>query len=73
MKFYMDSLRIGFECPVELALMLKKALERPAKKNPLLSMLDYDRYESNLHPSWVKLENVWRAVIEGADGGCLYG
>lgn len=73
MKFYMNSLRIGFECPVELSRMLKKEFERPPKKNPLLSMLEFDRYESHLLPNWVKLENVWRAVTEGADGGCLYG
>jgi len=73
MKFYLDSLRIGFECPIELARMLKKELERTPKRRPLLSMLDYDPHESTLHPSWVRLENVWRAVTDGADGGCLYG
>jgi len=53
--------------------MLKEELKRPAKKHPLLGMLDYDEHESTLLPHWVRLENVWRAVTEGADGGCLYG
>jgi len=73
MKFYLYSLRIGFKCPIELARILKRELKRTPKQSPLLSMLDYDPFESTLHPSWVRLENVWRAVTEGADGGCLYG
>lgn len=73
MDFYMNSLRTGFECPIDLARDLKMALARNAKKRPLLSMLEYDPYESSLLPNWVKLENVWRAVTEGADGGCIYG
>jgi nitrogenase molybdenum-iron protein alpha/beta subunit len=72
-QFYLDSLSIGFECPAELARMLKRELEKPAQRTPLLSMLDYDRNESHLHPSWIKMEKVWRAVTEGGDGGCLYG
>ena len=72
-NFFFNLSSIGFECPVKVARALKEELERPAKRYPLLSMLDYHKYESTLLPSWVKLENGWRAVTEGADGGCLYG
>lgn len=72
-NFFLNASSIGFECPLKVARMLKEELKRPVKKHPLLGMLDYDDYESTLLPHWVKLENVWRAVTEGADGGCLYG
>ena len=73
MDFYLNSLRTGFECPIDLARALKRTLAKNAAKRPLLSMLEYDPHESSLLPNWVKLENVWRAVTEGADGGCIYG
>ena len=72
-NFFLNASSIGFECPLKVARMINEELKRPAKKHPLLGMLDYDEYESTLLPHWVKLENVWRAVTEGADGGCLYG
>jgi len=72
-NFFFNLSSIGFECPLRVARMLKEELERPAKKHPLLGMLDYDEHESTLLPHWVRLENVWRTVTEGADGGCLYG
>ena len=72
-KFFTDVSSIGFECPIRLATILKKELERTVQNHPLLSMLDYDEHQPTLSSHWVRLSNVWRAVTEGADGGCLYG
>jgi len=71
-KFYLDSVKIGFKSTLKLAEMIKKELKKSPKKS-LVSMLEYDPYRVSLHPSWIKLERIWRAVTEGADGGCLYG
>ena len=68
-NFFSNVSSIGFECPLRLAGILKEELERPAERHPLLGMLDYDQNEPTLLPHWVRLENVWRTVIEGADGG----
>jgi len=72
-KFFTDVSSIGFECPIRLATILKKELERTVQNHPLLSMLDYEEHQPTLSSHWVRLSNVWRAVTEGADGGCLYG
>jgi len=73
LKFYANFLKIGFECPILLSKLLKKELSRKIKRTPLVCMIDHDLYRSDLHPSWIKAEKVWRKVTEGTDGGCLYG
>ena len=61
--------RIGFESSIELAIQLKEALKRPQrKKNPLLSMLDYDTYRTNLLPEWATLADMFGMLREGAVG-----
>ena len=72
-KAYFEFLRPGFECAIKIARELKKEFKRSLRKPSLVSMLNYDPFETDFHPSWVKLERVWREVVEGADGGCIYG
>jgi nitrogenase molybdenum-cofactor synthesis protein NifE len=69
MGFMLYHRRIGFESPVELAVQLKEALKRPQrKKNPLLSMLEYDSYRTNLLPEWATLADMFGMIREGAVG-----
>ena len=61
--------RIGFESSIELAIQLKEGLKRPQrKKNPLLSMLEYDSYRTNLLPEWATLADMFGMLREGAVG-----
>ena len=69
MGFMLYHQRIGFESPVELAIQLKEALKRPVrKKNPLLSMLEYDSYRTNLLPEWATLADMFGMIREAAVG-----
>ena len=59
--------RIGFESSIELAWMLREALEKPVRKrNPLLSMLEYDRHRTNLTHHMSKLADIYSMVKGGA-------
>ena len=68
MGFMLHHQRIGFECPIELAIQLKEALKKPTRRNPLLSMLEYDPYRSNLIPHWATLADMFMILREGAVG-----
>ena len=69
MGFMLFHQRIGFESPIELAIQLKEALKRPhRKKNPLLSMLEYDSYRTNLIPEWATLADMFGVLREAAVG-----
>jgi nitrogenase molybdenum-cofactor synthesis protein NifE len=69
MGFMLYHRRIGFESPVELAVQLTEALKRPVrKKNPLLSMLEYDSYRTNLLPEWATLADMFGVLREAAVG-----
>jgi len=67
MKFMIHNQRVGFECPIELAMQMRKAL-RQRKRSPLLSLLEYDRKRANLTPQWAKLADMFKIVREGAIG-----
>ena len=60
--------RIGFEAPIELAIHLKEEFKKPKKRNPLLGMLEYDQYRTNLSPHWAKLADMFGMLREGAGG-----
>ncbi len=60
--------RIGFECPVELALRLREALKEPQKRSPLLCMLEYDTLRVNLTPEWAKLADIFMSLRGGVVG-----
>ena len=68
MRFTLHHQRIGFETPIELAILLKEALKKPQKRNPLLSMLKYDPYRTNLIPEWATLADMFATIREGATG-----
>jgi len=58
--------RIGFESSIELAWMLREALEKPVRKRkPLLSMLEYDQYRTNLTPHMSKLADIYSTIKGG--------
>jgi len=68
MDFMLHHQRVGFECPIELAIQLKEALKKPQRRNPLLCMLEYDRRRTNLIPEWAKLAEMFMTLREGAIG-----
>ena len=68
MGFMLHHQRIGFECPIELAIQLKEALRTPQKRNPLLNMLEFDQYRTDFTPLWVKLADIYGTVREGTIG-----
>ncbi|MBA7546151.1 hypothetical protein ES705_38534 [subsurface metagenome] len=68
MRFTLHHQRIGFETPIELAIQLKEALKKPQRRNPLLSMLEYDPYRTNLIPEWAALADMFGTLREGATG-----
>jgi nitrogenase molybdenum-cofactor synthesis protein NifE len=68
MNFMLRHQRIGFEAPIELAMQLKEALKKPRKRNPLLSMLEYDPYRTNLIPEWATLADMFGSLRQGAVG-----
>ena len=69
MNFMLYQRRIGFEAPIELAIQLREALKRPVrKKTPLLSMLKYDPYRTNLIPEWATLADMFGTGREAAVG-----
>jgi len=68
MDFMLHHQRIGFECPIELAILLKEALKKPQRRNPLLCMLKYDSRRTNLIPHWAKLADMFMTLREGAIG-----
>ena len=68
MNFMLFHQRIGFEAPIELAILLKEALKKPRRKNPLLSMLEYDSYRTNLIPEWAALADMFGTLREAAVG-----
>ncbi len=68
MGFMLRHQRIGFEAPIELARMLKEALKNPQRRNPLLSMLEYDPYRTNLTPHWAALADMFGTLRQGAVG-----
>ena len=68
MNFMLFHQRIGFEAPIELAILLKQALKKPRRKNPLLSMLEYDSYRTNLIPEWATLADMFGTLREAAVG-----
>lgn len=68
MHFTLHHQRIGFETPIELAILLKEALKKPQRRNPLLSMLEYDSYRNNLIPEWAALADMFATIREGATG-----
>ena len=68
LRFMLHHQRIGFECPIELAIQLKEALKKPQRRNPLLSMLEYDPYRTNLIPEWATLADMFGTLREEAVG-----
>ena len=68
MRFTLHHQRIGFETPIELAILLKEALKKPQRRNPLLSMLEYDPYRTNLIPEWAALADMFGTIRQGAVG-----
>jgi nitrogenase molybdenum-cofactor synthesis protein NifE len=68
MQFTLHDQRIGFETPIELAIQLKKALKTPQRRNPLLSMLEYDSYRNTMIPEWAALADMFGTLREGATG-----
>ena len=68
MDFMLHHQRIGFETPIELARMLKEALKKPQRRNPLLSMLEYDPHRINLIPEWATLADMFGVLRQGAVG-----
>jgi len=68
MHFTLHHQRIGFETPIELAILLKEALKKPQRRNPLLSMLEYDSYRNNLTPEWATLADMFGTIRQGAVG-----
>ncbi|MCK4732035.1 MAG: nitrogenase component 1 [Methanophagales archaeon] len=72
-KFFMQSMSIGFDSTRILAESVIEALNTPIKKYPLVNMIGKDAQEPNLIPQWKKLGVIWRKIAEGGDGGCLYG
>ena len=58
----------AFECPIEFAIQLKEALKKPQQRNPLLSMLEYDQYRTNLIPEWATLADLFGTLREEAVG-----
>lgn len=68
MDFMLHHQRIGFEAPIEMAWMLKDALKKPQRRNPLLSMLKYDSYRTNLIPEWAALADMFGTIRQGAVG-----
>ena len=68
MHFTLHHQRIGFETPIELAILLKEALKKPQRRNPLLSMLEYDPYRTNLIPEWAALADMFGTIRQGAVG-----
>ena len=68
MAFMLLHQRIGFDAPIELARMLKEALKKPQRRNPLLSMLKYDPYRTNLIPEWAALADMFGTIRQGAVG-----
>jgi nitrogenase molybdenum-cofactor synthesis protein NifE len=75
MDFMFFHQRIGFESLIELAWMLREVLEKPVRKrNPLLSMLDFDQHRTNLTPNMSKLANIY-GIIKGGTvvDGYTYG
>jgi nitrogenase molybdenum-iron protein alpha/beta subunit len=68
LDFMLHHQRIGFESPIELAVQLKESLKTPQKRNPLLSMIEYDQYRTDLTPTWVKLADIYGTVREGTIG-----
>ena len=68
MRFTLHHQRIGFETPIELAILLKEALKKPQRRNPLLSMLEYDPYRTNLIPEWATLADMFGTIRQGAVG-----
>ena len=68
-NFMLFHQRIGFEAPIELATQLREALKKPhRKKNPLLSMQEYDTYRTNLIPEWATLADMFGTLREAAVG-----
>jgi len=47
---------------------LKEALKKPQRRNPLLSMLEYDPYRTNLIPEWATLADMFGTLREEAVG-----
>ena len=68
MNFMLHHQRIGFEAPIEMARMLKEALKKPQRRNPLLNMLKYDPYRTNLIPEWATLADMFGTIRQGAVG-----
>ena len=68
MSFMLHHQRIGFECPIEFAIQLKEALKKPQRRNPLLSMLEYDPYRTNMIPEWATLADMFGTLREEAVG-----
>lgn len=64
--FMLNHQRIGFECPIELCLLLKETLGTAQKRTPLLSMLKYDPHVHNLTPHWAKLSLAFNQLRSGA-------
>ncbi|NQE04868.1 Light-independent protochlorophyllide reductase subunit B [ANME-1 cluster archaeon GoMg1] len=68
MDFMLHHQRVGFECAIELAMLLKEALNKPKTRNPLLCMLEYDPYRTSMIPQWAKLADMFAIIREGAIG-----
>lgn len=68
LEFMLHHQRVGFECPIELAIQLKEALKKPQRRKPLLCMLEYDTRRTNLTPHWAKLADMFVRLREGAIG-----
>lgn len=67
-SFVFHHQRVGFECSIELCQMLRSVLKKPQRRNPLLSMLDYDPYRSGLTPHWAALADMFGTIREEAVG-----
>ena len=68
MSFMLHQQRIGFECVIELAQQIKEALKKPGKRNPILGMLEYDHYRTEMTPQWAALARMFGTIRGEAVG-----
>ncbi len=69
MDFMRFNQRIGFDASIELAIQLREALKRPErKKNPLLSMLEYDPQRTGLTTHWAAIADMFGRLREPVAG-----
>ncbi len=68
LSFMLHHQRVGFECVIELAQLMREALKKPGKRNPLLSMLEYDSHRTGMTPHWATLAEMFGTIRSKAVG-----